>query len=137
MLGIGIDGPDNYLFDSRIDDRACARRGPAISAARLQSHIERRAFDLGAGFVRISNRLDFRVRFPGAAMPSAADNLSLLHQHRPDHWIRRGLSVTPPRQVQRQLHETEMVHWPDPICGRQAAQISCRESKLPCATDTV
>jgi hypothetical protein len=53
-------------------------------------------------FVRVTERLDFRVRQTRSPMPSAPDDFAAPNQHRPDHRIRRSLSEATARQAQSQ-----------------------------------
>ena len=58
-----------------------------------------------ATFLGIAERLDFRVRSAGLAMPALTNDLSTLHQHRSDHRIWGCQAITAPGKAEGKTHE--------------------------------
>jgi hypothetical protein len=56
-------------------------------------------------FLRIAERLDFRVRQTRSPVPAAPDDLTAFHQHRADHWIRRSRAVAAPGEPEGEAHK--------------------------------
>ena len=75
---IGVGHCRHHAADASGNQRVGARRGAAVVAAWLQRHIGGGAGGLGAGF---GQRVHFGVRLTGAAVPAAAHQLAIAHQH--------------------------------------------------------
>ena len=60
-------------------------------------------------FLRIAERLDFRVWFAGTPVPAASDDFAAPHQHRADRRIRRRHAATAPRQTDGLSHVIQII----------------------------
>src|SRR5207237_8710048 len=87
-----------------VDQGIGAWRSAAISRARLERHIKRRAFRIMPALPRVVESLDFSVWFSRAPMPAAANDFAILDEDRADHWIGRRVAIGSPRQTQRHSH---------------------------------
>jgi hypothetical protein len=58
-----------------------------------------------AVLLRVSERLNLRVRFARPPMPAASDDFSALHHHRTHHWIRRCHAAATPGKPEGEAHE--------------------------------
>jgi len=110
MFRVRIGRADDDAFDSRRDDGVRARRRAAVRAAGFERDAKRRAARIETTFLRVMERLDFRVRQARAPMPAAPDDFAIVHQHRANHRIRRGRAVTAPGEAEGKPHELGVRH---------------------------
>src|ERR1700739_2374626 len=110
MFRIRISRADDNFFYSRSNDGVRARRRAPVRAAWFERDKKLRAARMVAAFLRVAERLDFRVRQTHAPMPAAPDDFSTFHQHRADHWIRRSRAPAPPGEPEREAHELGIRH---------------------------
>jgi hypothetical protein len=96
MFRVRVNRADNNAFDAGGDDGVRAGRRATLRATRFERYEKRRAARIMAAFLRVAERLDFRVRSAGAPVPAASDDFAAFHQYRAHHWIRRSRAVTAP-----------------------------------------
>src|SRR5207248_3276003 len=75
----GVLGTNHDAPDPRLEDRLRARAGPAVVAAGLERHVQRRAVQVRAG--RRADRLHLGVRSAQRAMEALADDRLLAPDH--------------------------------------------------------
>src|ERR1035441_2094925 len=83
MLWIRINGAGHNSLEPGGTNGLGAGRRATMRGARLQRHVERRAFDLVPACLRLAEGLDFRVRVSRAMMPAPPDDFVPFHQDRP------------------------------------------------------
>ncbi len=87
VLWVGIDCTGYDAPDAGRADGVCAGRRASVGAARFKCHEKRRAFGLMSAVLRITKRIDFRMRLSCPVMPALTDDFALLDQYRPDHGV--------------------------------------------------
>ena len=97
------------MLDSRRDDGIRAGRRAALCATGFKRYEQRRAARIMAVFLRIAERLNFRVWSARAPVPAAPDEFSALHQYRADRRIRRRCAATAPRQTDGLSHVIQII----------------------------
>ena len=81
----------HHARDAGVDDRADARAGPALVAARLERAVQRRAAGARTG---LGQRVHLGVRFTGALVEALPDDDAVgRHHDRADQRIRAGPSA--------------------------------------------
>ena len=110
VLRIRVGCADDNLFDSSGDDGIRAGRRAAARATRFERDVKYRAARRVAVFLRVAERLDFRVRQACAPVPAVADDFSAFDQNRADHRIRRRCAEASPGEPERKAHELDVRH---------------------------
>jgi len=98
---IGVGGGDHDAPDFVADDEVGAGGCLTGMAAGLQRHIKRRS---GNFFLRVRNRVDFRVIFAAALMIPPADDFAVFDDHGAHHRIGACIAPSFCGQRERQLH---------------------------------
>src|SRR5690349_12712794 len=104
MCRIRILGCNDDFPDSSGDDCAGARWCPSMGGAWFKRDKKGGPIWIVAAFPGVMDGFNLRVRFSGAMMPAAPDNLARLDQHRANHRVGRSHSVPSPGEAQRQAH---------------------------------
>jgi hypothetical protein len=109
MRWIRVTCAVNHAHQSRLDERGGAGRCAALSAAGLQSDVNRRAFQTSGKLLSgLLQRLDFGMGSPGPAMVSRPDQLTILHDDRSDRRIRASQADAAPGFLNRHAHPPEI-----------------------------
>ena len=98
-----------------------------MRAARLQRHVECCAVALVPPLLRISERLNFRMRLARAMMPAAPNDFAPLDQDCADHGVWRSRAIAPAGQTQGQPHVGGS-HSANSASANCAASNGCRSS---------
>ncbi len=106
---IWIGRADDHARKTRADDRLHARRRAPVGGARFERHVNRRAPREGRILQR-AQRLDLRVRLPGALVKTARQHPPAAHNDRADRGIRAGLAEPARRFTQSCAHVFLVVH---------------------------
>ena len=102
---IRIFHPHNHPFDSRFENRLCARRRLPVMATRLQSHIQSRPI---RALLAIPQRIPLRMPSPETLMPPLSDNPSVADYHRANQRIGIHPTLAAPCQIQGTLHKSNI-----------------------------
>src|ERR1019366_5062331 len=105
VFRIRIGGADDDAPDAGGDDGIRARRRATVRATRFERDVKCRAARIVAAFLRVAERLDFRMRQTGALMPATPDDFPAFHQHCADHRNWRSRAVAAPGKPEGVSHE--------------------------------
>ena len=123
-LRIGIQTADDHARELMLQNRLSAGRGASPVTARLQGDINRRA--LGR-FGQACERIALRVQTADLLVPALTDDAPVLDDNRADHRIRRNVSGSAHRELQRTAHILLICHGNHlqkrkMLCGNQSSE---------------